>query len=133
MNFINRTQETAEMFAVNFSNNIATIEAYFRAHASPIYLLISVLALMLLLRALRIQRQQRVVAKAYQPTPSAEFVTNNEVNIIAGDNPVATKLDLARAYIEMDKKHLAKSILYNVQKQGTEQQKKEAQKLLDTL
>ena len=133
MNFFDHIQETLQMVAVNFSHNVVGLEEFFRMHYSPLYLLLSVLALMLLLGLLRVQRQQRVVAKAFKPTPAAEFLTNKQVDVIAGENPIATKLDLARAYIEMGKKNLAKSILLNVQKQGTDLQKQQAKKLFETL
>ncbi len=104
-----------------------------QTHHSPLYILVLLLALLLLLRMLRTQHKQRSIAKAYKPTPEAQFFTSVQMNSIAGENPISTKLDLARAYIEMDKKHLAKSILLSVQKQGTDQQKKQAKKLFETL
>ena len=45
----------------------------------------------------------------------------------------ATKLDLARAYIEMDDKDAAREILEEVISEGRDEQKNEAQALLDTL
>lgn len=47
----------------------------------------------------------------------------------AGDES-STKLDLARAYMDMGDNDMAKSLLNEVRKQGSEQQKKEAQELL---
>ncbi len=46
---------------------------------------------------------------------------------------VTTKLDLARAYIDMGDNEGAKSILDEVVNEGNDQQKQEAQELLDTL
>jgi len=53
-----------------------------------------------------------------------------EIHAIAGDDLVTTQLDLARAYIEMDNRRLAKEILKEVMKQGDAKQKQEAERLL---
>jgi pilus assembly protein FimV len=52
-----------------------------------------------------------------------------EVPSAAGDE-ASTKLDLARAYIDMGDNDMAKSLLNEVAQQGNDQQKKEAQELL---
>tara|TARA_R110000868_G_scaffold410505_4_gene698884 strand:+ start:129068 stop:131749 length:2682 start_codon:yes stop_codon:yes gene_type:complete len=49
---------------------------------------------------------------------------------LEGEDSVATKLDLARAYIDMGDTDAAKSILQNVIEQGDDTEKQEAQKLL---
>jgi FimV-like protein len=54
-----------------------------------------------------------------------------DFSAIAGDDVLSTQLDLARAYIESDKKELAKMILRQVIASGTDTQQKEAQRLLD--
>src|SRR5438445_12840789 len=56
-------------------------------------------------------------------TPQKKLIKNTEemqqtVSAIAGDDVITTQLDLARAYIEMDQKKLAKEILAQVIKQG---------------
>lgn len=56
-----------------------------------------------------------------------------ELNSIAGDDVVATQLDLARAYIEMNEKNMAKKILDHVIKEGTPEQKNVAVKLTSSL
>ncbi|MFA7633787.1 MAG: FimV/HubP family polar landmark protein [Thiohalomonadaceae bacterium] len=48
-------------------------------------------------------------------------------------NAVDTKLDLARAYVDMGELDSARSILNEVMTEGDEQQKSQAQELLDTL
>lgn len=53
-----------------------------------------------------------------------------DVTAIAGDDVITTQLDLAKAYIETDRKHLAKNILETVVKQGSRVQQEEAQRLL---
>lgn len=54
------------------------------------------------------------------------------VSAIAGDDVITTQLDLARAYIEMDQKILAKKILMQVIRQGNASQKQEAKLLMET-
>ncbi len=49
---------------------------------------------------------------------------------IAGDDVISTQLDLARAYIETNNKHLAKPILQLVLEQGSKLQISEAKELL---
>ncbi len=56
-----------------------------------------------------------------------------DLSAIAGEDVLVTQLDLARAYIETDKKSLAKQILESVMAQGTHVQQEEAQRLLNTL
>lgn len=57
--------------------------------------------------------------------------TANDLTAITGDDVFATQLDLARAYIETDKKELAKTILEVVIEQGSALQQQEAQQLLN--
>jgi FimV-like protein len=54
----------------------------------------------------------------------------NDVTAIAGDDIMATQLDLAHAYIEAGKKQLARKILNYVVEQGNAAQCEEAQHLL---
>lgn len=57
----------------------------------------------------------------------------NDLGAIAGDDVLSTQLDLARAYIESDKKLLAKNILQYVVQQGTNNQRSEAEQLLNSI
>jgi FimV-like protein len=61
---------------------------------------------------------------------SSFIITSNDITAIAGDDVIATQLDLARAYIETGRKQLAKKILEYVLAQGSVTQKNEAEKLL---
>jgi FimV-like protein len=54
----------------------------------------------------------------------------SDISAIAGDDVVATQLDLARAYIETGKSSQAKKILEYVLAKGNEIQQKEARDLL---
>lgn len=53
----------------------------------------------------------------------------NDMHAIAGDDVIATQLDLARAYIEAGKQALAKKILDQVMTQGSDSQQQEARQL----
>jgi FimV-like protein len=61
-------------------------------------------------------------------TPSLQ--NESDLTSIAGDDIISTQLDLARAYIETNNKHLAKKILKLVISQGSKTQKEEARTLL---
>jgi len=56
-----------------------------------------------------------------------------DIHAIAGDDVLSTQLDLARAFIEIDKKPLAKKILQEVSSRGSALQQEEAQRLLGYL
>lgn len=57
----------------------------------------------------------------------------NDVTDIAGEDPMATQLDLARAYIETGKKQFAKIILAAVIREGNAAHQEEAQRLLSSI
>ena len=81
-------------------------------------------------------RPQHVMAEMAKPIdkmavkPNVTIITSKDISAIAGDDILATQLDLARAYIEAGKKSLAKKILESVVKQGTAIQQEEANSLL---
>lgn len=54
-----------------------------------------------------------------------------DFSAIAGEDVMSTQLDLARAYIESDKKELAKVILRQVMVTGSPLQQQEAHRLLE--
>ncbi len=56
-----------------------------------------------------------------------------DLDFLSGTDESETKLDLARAYIDMDDKDGAKEILQEVLEEGTDKQKQDAGSLLDTL
>lgn len=56
----------------------------------------------------------------------------DSTSISSGDE-VATKLDLARAYVDMGDNEMARSLLDEVQQQGNEEQQREAQTLISRL
>lgn len=61
------------------------------------------------------------------------IITSHDINAIAGEDAIATQLDLARAYIETGRQQLAKNILTYVVKQGSAVQQREAQRWLDNI
>lgn len=58
---------------------------------------------------------------------------DQELDFLAEADEVATKLDLARAYIDMGDQDGAKDILDEVSNEGSDEQKKEAAQLLDKI
>ena len=58
---------------------------------------------------------------------------DDDFDFLAGTDEAATKLDLARAYIEMGDADGARDILEEVALEGSEDQKAEAQDLLKNL
>ncbi|OGT53290.1 MAG: hypothetical protein A3E84_01595 [Gammaproteobacteria bacterium RIFCSPHIGHO2_12_FULL_42_13] len=63
-------------------------------------------------------------------TPPALTISSKDINAIAGEDSIATQLDLARAYIEAGRKQLARKMLDHVVEQGTAMQQQEAEHLL---
>ena len=60
-------------------------------------------------------------------------ISSKDIETIAGDDVMTTQLDLARAYIETERKNLARSILKNVLQHGSMEQKQEAKRLIANL
>jgi FimV-like protein len=67
------------------------------------------------------------------PSRPKTVITSQDIKAIAGDNVMATQLDLARAYIEIDKKNLAKKILNHVILNGDSTQQQQAQELIEKI
>ncbi|MCH8551371.1 MAG: hypothetical protein LAT62_05505 [Natronospirillum sp.] len=58
---------------------------------------------------------------------------DEDFDFLAGTDEIATKLDLARAYIDMEDGEGARDILNEVIEEGNDQQKSDARKLLETI
>ena len=58
---------------------------------------------------------------------------DEDLDFLSGTDESETKLDLARAYIDMDDKNGAKEILQEVLEEGTDKQKEDASKLMDSM
>jgi pilus assembly protein FimV len=58
---------------------------------------------------------------------------DNDLDFLSGTDESETKLDLARAYIDMEDQDGAREILQEVLEEGSDEQKQEATKLMDSL
>lgn len=116
----------------HIADRINHFERLLFLHHTMLFACALILFLVLLMRLVRV-RSQSIHKPLKKTSPPSNFLQSYDVEGIAGDNPISTKLDLARAYIEMDKIHLAKNILYQVKKQGTPAQKNQAKRLLSSL
>ncbi|MEK6730840.1 MAG: FimV/HubP family polar landmark protein [Pseudomonadota bacterium] len=58
---------------------------------------------------------------------------SSDYNYLAGDDVMASKLDLARSYIDMGDKGNARDILLSVLQEGDKKQKAEAKELLSKI
>lgn len=67
------------------------------------------------------------------PKNNATVITSQDLRAIAGDDVIVTQLDLARAYIELGKKKLAKQILEHVLNHGNSSQQQDAERLISIL
>jgi pilus assembly protein FimV len=65
--------------------------------------------------------------------PGEAELDDDEFDFLSGNDEASTKLDLARAYIEMDDKDGARDILEEVASEGTDEQKRQARELMDKL
>jgi FimV-like protein len=74
--------------------------------------------------------QQRIKPE----TAEADLIEEqSDIEAIAGEDPMTTQLDLARAYLESGKSQLAKIILEVVAEKGSDTHQDEAQRLLSTI
>ena len=64
---------------------------------------------------------------------AVETSEDDDFDFLAGSDETSTKLDLARAYIDMDDKEGAKDILEEVVQEGNDDQKAKAQELLQQM
>jgi len=87
----------------------------------------------LLISAVCFRKFKKKIIVLPQPVQSTYVVTSKDIRAIAGDNMLTTQLDLARAYIEINKKSLAKKILQHVLEHGQEEQQYAARRLLSSL
>lgn len=69
----------------------------------------------------------------FQRTSDFKKATPQDFQAISGENTAATRLDLARAYIEMQQFDQAAALLKQVVKMSDQVAKKEAQQLLEEI
>ena len=67
------------------------------------------------------------------PAPMADLSLDMPSDGGGGGEAVGTKLELAKAYLEIGDKDLAREILQEVAKEGSPSQKEEAEKLISAL
>ncbi len=102
-------------------------------------LLIFTVGLIIILRVTREKKRESLMDLIQSPKKSGQIDkillpdTASDVSTIAGEDPMATQLDLARAYIETGKKQFAKIILTAVIKEGSNSYQEEAQRLLSSI
>lgn len=97
----------------------------------PIIIVITALFIIAFI-LLVIKKKSAVPSSKFIPKPTYT-ITSHDIKAIAGDNVIATELDLARAYLEIGKKQLAKQILGHVTQHGDVNQQQEAQRLMASL
>ncbi len=74
-----------------------------------------------------------VEEREVEAEPASEEELDAELDFLADADEAATKLDLARAYIDMGDSEGAKEILSEVSQEGNEEQRREAEELLERL
>ena len=82
------------------------------------------------LQPARSRKKAIKAAEAAKPAASKLVITSSDISAIAGDDVMATQLDLARAYVETGRYTLAKKILDHVHEHGNSFQQQEAHELL---
>ena len=90
-------------------------------------------ALLLLLAFVTMRRKRFQGERREAPQTSRVIETTPPTTGFADDSDVASKLDLARAYVEMGDHEAARELLSEVNVHGDADQKVEAQRLIDTL
>lgn len=90
---------------------------------------IAVLAIVIL-TSLLVFRNRRTDVKVVTATSSDYDQTEGEYDFLNSNEGIAAKLDLARAYIEMDDYAQARAVLDEIQQKGKDDQKVEARELL---
>jgi FimV-like protein len=115
----------AESYANHHHNSLAVIAGF-----------VTVFFLLMIFGSKNKKRLEQIKVKNenYAAAPRSNYtVTSQDIKAIAGDDIMTTQLDLARAYIEMDKKPLAKKILEHVIEHGEMIQKTAARELIKNL
>ncbi|MCK5881979.1 MAG: hypothetical protein KAG18_08890, partial [Sinobacterium sp.] len=63
----------------------------------------------------------------------SESLDDDDLSFLTDEDEISTKLDLARAYVEMGDADGAKDILAEVVEEGSDEQKSEAQSMLSEI
>lgn len=117
-----------------FIQSIVNIALEVNNQLTPIGCLAVLFLLGLLLIILKIRKPEKETVLENKSANNELYAANpQDIQAIAGEDEIATQLDLARAYIEMDQKSLAQGILQDVLKKGNSEQQRAAQTLLASL
>jgi FimV-like protein len=95
-----------------------------------------IFALYKVLQPARARKKAAKIARAAVQQQAAMpklVITSSDISAIAGDDVMATQLDLARAYVETGRHLLAKKILDHVREHGNQYQQREARELLKSI
>ena len=110
----------------NLSNGLVMLYS----QLTPSACIAMVIVLLMILFVMRLQKPEVKQSAEIKPANNETyFVNQDDIQAIAGEDEIATQLDLARAYIEMDQKELAKEILQRVAHLGKPLQQQVAIKL----
>jgi FimV-like protein len=71
-----------------------------------------------------------IKTQSHASQQQAITISSRDIKAIAGEDLLATQLDLARAYIETGRKQLAQKMLKYIMQQGSHSQQQEAERLL---
>lgn len=82
-------------------------------------------------KPIKTRKRKAKMEHIVKPATTKLVVTSSDISAIAGDDVIATQLDLARAYVETGRYALAKKILDHVHEHGNPTQQQEADHLLN--
>lgn len=110
-----------------------SVTLFFILFYLAIFFILSILSVSLLRlrnkRNISTPKQSNITVQPLNPIT----ISSKDITAIAGEDKIATQLDLARAYIETGRKQLAKKILDDVLRRGAEIQQQEAQRLIQMI
>ena len=125
--------DDAEPVLVQEEEIVDSVINIISAKSNRLALLLVGAALLLLLLFVTIRRKRVQGERSEAPQTSRVIETTPPTTGFADDSDVASKLDLARAYVEMGDHEAARELLSEVNVHGDADQKVEAQRLIDTL
>jgi FimV-like protein len=118
------------MYSISIQQTFISIQDYLigiNEVLTPAGCLIVAGVLLMLLLSLKLRKAK--LPKPIEIKKPPQRVTHQHIDAIAGDDVMTTQLDLARAYIEMGERDLAKEILAQVSTEGNPVQQRQAQQL----
>ncbi|OGT38440.1 MAG: hypothetical protein A3F11_09940 [Gammaproteobacteria bacterium RIFCSPHIGHO2_12_FULL_37_14] len=97
-------------------------------------IIIFLIGLFIIVKIFRSPHQHTISQASNQKIQHSKIqITSSDIRAIAGGDTIATQLDLARAYIEVGKKQLAKKMLDHIIQKGNGTQQQQAKNLLGLL